>query len=301
MALNRRDIEFSTVDGTTLRGWFYSPGGSGGKRPCIIMANGITGVKEQVLPGFAERFQAANYGVLVYDYRNWGSSDGLPREETNPIQQSRDLSDAFDFALTLNEVDASKVVYWGTSMGGGVVLHAAALDKRICAVISQVPFISGEALVPLAAPFLNVLYGNRQEVKAGKTPGLKKMFADTPEAALEGDPEAMLHDPNVHDFILALKKSNKPWSPYVTTQSLLDMVAFEPLAFIHRIAPTPLLLIAADNDSCCNTSSQLKAYSQALEPKTLSILKGCGHFDACLGPGFEKNIKAQLNFLATTL
>jgi hypothetical protein len=40
MTAIRVDIAFSAVDGITLRGWFYRPGGSE-KRPCIIMANGV--------------------------------------------------------------------------------------------------------------------------------------------------------------------------------------------------------------------------------------------------------------------
>jgi len=116
-----------------------------------LISTKLAGLKEQFLPSFAERFQAAGYSVLLYDHRNWGSSDGLPRSETDPIQQSRDFSDAFDFVASLEEVDNTKIVYWGTSMSGGAVLHAAALDKRIRAVISQVPFVSGESISALFA------------------------------------------------------------------------------------------------------------------------------------------------------
>lgn len=159
MPPGRRDVEFPTVDGLTFRGWFYTASGDG-KYPCIIMANGVSsllrvtlfinyslsylaGLKEQFCPNFAQRFQAAGYGVLLFDHRNWGASDSLPRKETNPIQTARDYSDAFDYVASLDEVDASRIVYWGTSMCGGSVLHAAAFDKRIRAVISQVPFVSG--------------------------------------------------------------------------------------------------------------------------------------------------------------
>lgn len=40
MSPGRRDVEFPTVDGLTLRGWFYTANGDG-KQPCIIMANGV--------------------------------------------------------------------------------------------------------------------------------------------------------------------------------------------------------------------------------------------------------------------
>ncbi|KAF4956906.1 hypothetical protein FGADI_3509 [Fusarium gaditjirri] len=296
MAPGRRDVEFPTVDGLTLRGWFYTASGDG-KLPCIIMANGLAGLKEQFCPNFAQRFQAAGYGVLLFDHRNWGASDGLPRSETNPIQSGRDYSDAFDYAASLDEVDASKIVYWGTSMCGGSVLHAAAFDHRIRAVISQVPFVSGEVLSSNLAPMIGSLYSSRQQLKAGKPAPLIKMFAETANESLQQNSEALISDGNLCNFLKALEKDKLPWSPNVTPQTLLNLVAFEPLAFMHRIAPTPLFLVVAESDMCAPTFTQLKAYALAYEPKKLVILKGAGHFDPYHGKVFEENVKGQLAFL----
>ncbi|EWY97379.1 hypothetical protein FOYG_02227 [Fusarium oxysporum NRRL 32931] len=281
MAPGRRDVEFPTVDGLTLRGWFYTASGDG-KHPCIIMANRLAGLKEQFCPNFAQRFQAAGYGVLLFDHRNWGASDGLPRNETNPIQTARDYSDAFDYVA---------------STCGGSVLHAAAFDNRIQAVISQVPFVSGELLSTHLAPIIGSLYSSRQQVKTGKPTPLIKLFAETPEESLQPSSNALLRDENLCDFIKALDKDKLPWTPNVTPQTLLDVLAFEPLAFMHRIAPTPLLLVCAENDMWAPTFTQLKAHALAHEPKRLAILKGAGHFDPYHGKVFEENFKEQLVFL----
>ena len=42
----RKDIEFKTEDGVTLRGWHYLPDGRRGKVPTIVMAHGFSAVKE---------------------------------------------------------------------------------------------------------------------------------------------------------------------------------------------------------------------------------------------------------------
>ncbi|PVH98365.1 alpha/beta-hydrolase [Periconia macrospinosa] len=286
--MDRRNIEFPTVDGVTLRGHFYPARGQGTiqKAPCIIMAHGIrlTGLKEHFLPDFADRFQAAGYGVIAYDHRNWGASDGLPRYETNPIQQGLDLSDAFDFALSLPEVDGTKIAYWGSSMSGGAALYAAALDHRICAVIAQVPFVSGETIAPHFAPLLPSLYSSLQEAKAGKKVDLLKMFTTDPEAAMKEDPSSLINDPNIAGFLKEFKDDNFPFYPYITPQTLFNMVAFEPLAY-------------AGADRCAPAFPQLKAYQQALEPKRLALLQDKGHFDPYYGETFEDNIKAPLAFL----
>jgi pimeloyl-ACP methyl ester carboxylesterase len=170
-------------------------------------------LKEQFLPLYAQRFQAAGYGVLLYDHRNWGQSDGAPRNETNPIQQARDYSDAFDKAASLEEVDETKIVYWGTSMSGGAVLHAAAFDNRIKAVIAQVPFVSGEAIGLHLDPVFESIHAGRQEHKSGKPPPLLKLFPENTELAEQGDQSALINDPNLSGFLGALGDLKPSWSP----------------------------------------------------------------------------------------
>jgi dipeptidyl aminopeptidase/acylaminoacyl peptidase len=38
----RKDIEFKTNDGVTLRGWYYLPEGVEGRIPAIVMAHGYS-------------------------------------------------------------------------------------------------------------------------------------------------------------------------------------------------------------------------------------------------------------------
>lgn len=254
-------------------------------------------MKEQFLPDFAEKFSAAGYTVLVYDHRNWGSSGGLPRSETDPIQQARDFSDAFDYAASLPTVDVNKIVFWGSSMAGGVVLLAAAMDKRIAGVVAQVPFVSGEVVAPAFAPILPNIYSDRRKLKAGLSPSLIQIFASTSEAAQRRDPEIVIHDQNLVPFVKCLEERNLPWNPDVTAQTCLNIIGFEPKAFIHRIAPTPLLMVVADDDLPAQTPHQLSAYAAAREPKRIFILPKSGHFDPYHGEAFQKNIAAQLKFL----
>src|SRR5229473_7229021 len=83
----RKDIEFKTEDGIKLRGWHYLPEKRTGKVPTIVMAHGFSAVKEMYLDRFADAFAAAGLGALVFDNRNFGASDGEPRQEIDPWQQ----------------------------------------------------------------------------------------------------------------------------------------------------------------------------------------------------------------------
>ena len=106
-----KDIEFKTEDGIKLRGWHYLPEKRTGKVPTIVMAHGFSAVKEMYLDRFADAFAAAGLGALVFDNRNFGASDGEPRQEIDPWQQVSDYRDAITFAETLPETDPRASVF----------------------------------------------------------------------------------------------------------------------------------------------------------------------------------------------
>src|SRR3954454_17272753 len=107
----RRDIELD-AEGVTLRGWFYDAVGAFGAAPTVVMAHGFSAVKEMYLDRFAEAFAAAGLNALVFDNRNFGASDGEPRQEIDPVQQVRDYRHAITYATTLSESD-DRIGVWG--------------------------------------------------------------------------------------------------------------------------------------------------------------------------------------------
>ncbi|MGW4272714.1 alpha/beta hydrolase [Streptomyces seoulensis] len=137
----RRDVEFD-ADGTTLRGWFYPAPGSA-PAAAVVMAHGFSLVKEAYLDRYAERFVAAGLAVLVYDHRNFGASDGSPRQEIDPLCQIEDYRHAITYASTLPEVDPDLIGVWGTSYSGGHAIVVAASDLRVKAVVCQAPAVNG--------------------------------------------------------------------------------------------------------------------------------------------------------------
>jgi fermentation-respiration switch protein FrsA (DUF1100 family) len=255
-------------------------------------------LKEHFLDDFARRFQAAGYTTLVYDNRHWGSSGGQFRNEVDPLLQTRDYFAAYDFAASLPDVDPSKVVYWGTSMSGGNVICAAALDKRIRGIISQTPFVSGEHIsVELGSAKQEFVLADRAVSARG---GKSMMIPVIPESMDEiesGTSQAILKSPDVFPFLEELHRRGLQEERVVTLQSLLHVQAHEPKTFISRVSPTPILMIVGDQDLCIPSDTQLAMYELAQEPKELHILQGVGHFGVYYGQGFEKTIKIQLEFL----
>ena len=81
------------------------------------------------------------------------------------------------------------------------------------------------------------------------------------------------------------------WRNEVTVRSLERIAEFEPGDGIHRISPSPLLMIVADQDISAYAELAFEAYERARQPKELVVLP-CGHFDVYTGAAFETSSKA---------
>jgi uncharacterized protein len=275
----RQDIEFD-AEGVTLRGWLYVPDGAGGPVPTVVMAHGLSAVKEMYLDDFAEVFAAGGLGALVFDNRNFGASDGEPRQEIDPWAQVRDYRHAITWAQTRPEVDADRIGVWGSSYSGGHVLVLGAIDKRIRCVACQVPLVSG---------FRNIQRLMRQDFVAAN----RAAFDQDRAARFRGEPPAMipvvdpdpmaasvLPTPDSWAWFGETGKERAPaWSNEVTLRSVELLMEYEPAAYLKRISPTPLLMVVAAGDHLTPTDLALEAYQGAREPKKLVLLPG-GHFDA---------------------
>ena len=264
-------------------------------------AQQLGGVRHFNLPSFAARFQATGFAVLLYDNRNWGDSDGFPRQESVPALQQNDYYDAFNYAVTLPNVDRHRIVYWGTSFSGGNVLHAAAADKRIKAAVVQCPAVSGETRSLAFKDRIPALFDDRARIVAGGERGRVPQIAVDLPSATRGDAKVMFPDLHAYESMKDIPELGARWDNYVTEQTQLHMLLFEGQAVIHRIAPTPLLMVVPGNDVTVKTAAQLAAYEKAGEPKELLYLDGCGHFGVYTGDAFEKNIRAQIEFLKRKL
>lgn len=91
----------------------------------------------------AVAFSEAGYAVLLFDYRGFGDSGGVPRQLVSFRSQLEDWQAAIEFARAQPEVDASRIVTWGFSLGAGHALTAADRDEQVVAVVAVAPMFSG--------------------------------------------------------------------------------------------------------------------------------------------------------------
>jgi dienelactone hydrolase len=275
----RENVEFD-ADGVTLRGWLYIPDGASSPAPAVVMAPGFSALKEMHADRFAEAFADAGLVALVYDHRNFGASDGEPRQEVDPWAQVRDYRTAITYATTRLEVDPERIGVWGSSYAGGHVLVVAAIDRRVKCVVSQAPFVSGHETF-------------RAFVRADFIADVHAQFDADREARFRGDAPAMVpvvdQNPLVpsavptadaYEWFTETRESRAPlWRNETTLRSVEMTSEYEPGTYLPWISPTPLLMCVAENDVTAPTDIAIRNYATANEPKKLLFMPG-GHFDA---------------------
>lgn len=137
--MKRQDLSFASA-GDLCAAWLYPAAGNAVAAPIVVMAHGLSGTRRDRLGPFAERFAAAGAAALVFDHRGFGDSGGEP-DLFGPARQLEDWRAAIAHARALPGIDPDRVATFGSSMGGGNALAAAAGDPRVAAAISQVPFL----------------------------------------------------------------------------------------------------------------------------------------------------------------
>ena len=119
-------VTLTTSDGLELEGW-YVPSQNGA---AVIAFPGRTNPQPHT-----RMLVEHGYGVLLFDRRGEGHSDG----DGNRFGWggTRDIQAALDFLESRPDVDPARIGGLGLSVGGELLLQAAAEDPRLAAVVSE--------------------------------------------------------------------------------------------------------------------------------------------------------------------
>ena len=120
------EVAFTTSDGLRLQGWFV-PSRNGAT---VIAFPGRSGPQKHT-----RMLVRHGYGVLLFDRRGEGASDGDPN--TFGWHGERDLHAAAAFLRTRADVDPERIGGIGLSVGGEMFIHAAAGSDVFKAIVSE--------------------------------------------------------------------------------------------------------------------------------------------------------------------
>ncbi|MBF7729521.1 alpha/beta hydrolase [Pseudomonas sp. N040] len=270
---------------------FYRPLGPG-PFPVVVMAHGLGGTRKMRLPAFAERFVAAGYACLVFDYRHFGDSEGEPRQLLDIKRQLEDWKAAIAHVRRMDDVDPDRLALWGTSFGGGHVLTIAAEDAKVAAVISQCPFTDGLASILATEPLVSLRVSLLGLVdRIGSWFGARPILI--PLAGRPGT-TAFMTSPDSWDGYNSLIPPGESCRNEASARFALDLIRYYP----GRRTPSiraPVLFCVCDPDSVAPSKQTLRHAQRA--PRHEIKRYPHGHFDIYVGTAFEQVVGDQLEFL----
>lgn len=296
VGVTRQDVTFLS-GGERIAAWFYPGEGDGpARRACVVIGHGFAAVKEARLDAFAERFAAAGLACLVFDYRHFGASGGLPRQVIDIRHQRQDWDAALDYVRSLNCVDRARIGIWGTSFGGGLALEVAARDAGVRAAVLQVPLVDSLAAgryEGIAHTAILVVYGLWDWARklARRDPFLVPVVGPPGSRAFMVTPEA---EPGY----LSIVRSAPSWRNEVAPRVVISMGLFRPARYASRVK-CPVLFIVGERDTVTPPDATLAAARRV--PDATVITLPVGHFEAYLGEPFEQVVAAQTEFFLKKL
>ena len=292
MGRERVDVRIPS-HGEELAAYLYRPSGGDDPVPCVVMAHGFSATRDDGLPDYAEAFADAGFAVLLFDYRHFGASTGLPRQLLDIGRQQDDYRAAVQWARHAEGIDPDRIALWGSSFSGGHVLTVAAADPRIAAVIAQAPYtdslpilrrMSVRNLVPAAVAALRDSAG----AVLGREPVL--MPAAGPPGSF-----AALTEPDALTGFQAIVGPESLWRNEVAARLMLTLPFFRPVRSAARLT-MPVLLCVCDADTTTPPSSTITVGRRA--PRAELRHYPYGHFAIYTDPQVKID---QVDFLRRVL
>jgi pimeloyl-ACP methyl ester carboxylesterase len=286
----REDVQFRSGD-DQISAWLYRPAGKA-VTPLLVMAHGLAGVRTMRLDAYAERFSEAGYACLVFDYRNFGDSEGRPRQLLDIGMQLADWAAAVMYASTLPGVDPTRICLWGTSFSGGHVIATAARVPGIAAVIAQCPFTDGIASARTLHPLIFARVGilaSRDIIAArfGRSPVM------VPAAGRPGE-VALMNAPDVYPGFMRLVPEGTTVPNEVAARFAIKILTYRPGRLAAKVT-CPILFCVCEFDSVAPADPTLRYAAKA--PRGQVSMYPEGHFAIYVDDAFECVAADQIAFL----
>lgn len=239
----------------------------------IVAGGSMTSVKEQMAGTYAQAMANHGYVALAFDYRNYGESEGQPRQYENPAIKLEDLKAAVTYLLELPYV--STVGALGICTSAGNVAYLAAADPRVSAIGAVAGWFPSQAVLPL-------LYGSAERVTELRQTGQAAQRAyeatgSNPTVLAYSNTDQTASHVGPMEYYMDASRGGgvAEWANKFALMSWEPWLDFAPLAEAPNIQ-TPTAVVHSDGSALPDNARSF--YDQVQGPKELFWLEG-NHFD----------------------
>jgi uncharacterized protein len=146
---NVEEVNLVAQDGTRLHGFLSKPAAvAGTKFPLVIYFGGNAEEASWLLE---EGQRPQGWAWLTVNYRGYGWSEGSPGEQA----MAADARRIYDWTRLRSDIEHSRIVAFGRSLGSGVAVRLAS-ERPLAGVVLATPFDSLESVAKHHYPFVPV-------------------------------------------------------------------------------------------------------------------------------------------------
>lgn len=142
-----RELQITTTDELSLHGWIQQPIATSTSPLAIYFGGNAEEVSWMV--GMSRQFSP--WSVAMLNYRGYGLSEGKPSE----AKLFEDALTFYDHMAAREDIDASRIVAFGRSLGSGVAVYLAA-NRPVRAVVLVSPYDSVTSVAQNMHPWVPV-------------------------------------------------------------------------------------------------------------------------------------------------
>jgi uncharacterized protein len=266
--VSEENVTFASA-GLKLSGNVRVPDGvkAGEKRAAFLVLHGFGSNKDSsnVLAPTKVLTQLGSF-PLRFSMRGCGDSEG-EFGRVICLEQVEDTRNALTFLSGHPAVDPKHIAVVGSSFGGAVAIYTGGVDERVAAVISNGGWGDGERKF------------RGQHKSPQEWERFTKMLAEgrahrerTGKSLMVPRYDIVPIPPHLRNN---LAKNSIEMFPAETAQSMFDFCADD---VVGKIAPRPLLLIHAANDSVTPTEQSIELFKRANQPAELHLFSEVDHF-----------------------
>jgi uncharacterized protein len=262
-----------TSSGLTIAGDLHMPDGGGAGLPALALTGPLTGVKDQVVGVYAKRLAERGFVALAFDHRNFGESEGTPRQHEDQAGKVVDLRDAVSYLASRPEVDPDRIGIVGVCLGGSYAVKSAAFDPRVRAVAGIAAAYNSphrRRLGALGAP----LEGEEEAAEVAYMPAVSQ---EGPAAMGGEEPFA---------YYGTERSKSAVWENRLSLASFWQLMTLDALSAVALLDQTPFLVVHGKIDAYCTPEGAQIAFDRAPGPKEIEWLDTSNHIDLYDQPQF---------------
>ncbi len=298
-----QNIQFK-VQRSMVSGRLYEPSSGKSNGAAIVIAHGFTGTMDSGLFNYAAHFAAKGFHALVFDYRYFGESGGMPRQFLSVPAQRADWRAAIRFVQNIDSVDTDRVGLWGYSFSGGHVLHLLAENPHLRCAVAQCPQIDPFATAQLSKQYMTAeLAAHVRSVVLkdwwggliGRRP-ISLAVAPSVDA-----PAASRHVMVGPEAVRFAEIAGPNWVNAIIGRSFISgkLAQNHPAAIVDQIRQ-PVLLQIADHDRIVSNEA-IENFGRRMGPRAQVHHYDADHFTIALKPCFDRAVADAVQFFQAQL